>query len=220
VFRRFSTPDARALAVLAGAAGLGLLGCLPGAAGAGDPVTLLAWLALSSPALGAWVGSTRIGFFPFALAVPAAWGLAFVLAHASAPRPLPSAPWALCALAGLFGLGFAIGRRARAALGGAGAVLLATLALAGAPVGCGVLAGGAELARSRPRAAARLLDLSPLVLVLDCAGLDWTHAQDDVYRRAGVEWFTRRSFRGDLAGPAVLVVGCALALLVRPRSEP
>jgi len=65
-----------------------------------------------------------------------------------------------------------------------------------------------------------LLELSPLVLIFDCAGWDWTHAQDEVYRHAGVEWFQRRSFAGNLAGPSVLVVGCLLALLVRPRSEP
>lgn len=221
MFRRFPTPPAPALAVLCLAAGAGFLGLLPGRAGARDPVTVLGWLTLAAPALGTWCGSTRVAFFPFALAVPAAWGLALVLAQASTPRPLSGAHWALCALTGLFALGFAWGRRARAPLGGAGLVLLVTLALAAAPVGGGLVAGGAELARAgHPGMAAALVELSPLVWIFDCAGWDWTHAQGDVYRRAGVEWFQRRSFAGSLAGPSVLVVGCALALLVRARNEP
>jgi len=221
VFRRFPTPPAPTLAVLCAAAVAGFLGLLPGRAGARDPVTLLGWLTLVAPALGTWCGSTRVTFFPFALAVPSAWGLALVLAQAGTPRPLAGAHWALCALAGLFALGFAWGRRARAPLGGAGTVLLVTLALAAAPVGGGLVAGGAELARAgHPRTAATLVELSPLVWVFDCAGWDWTHAQGDVYRRAGVEWFQRRSFAGSLAGPGVLVVGCLLALLVRARNEP
>jgi hypothetical protein len=90
--------------------------------------------------------------------------------------------------------------------------------LAGAAVGFGLLAGGAEVARTHPRAAAWLLDLSPLVLVFDCAGWDWVHAQPEVYAAAGIEWFARRPHPGNLAGPAVLVVGCALAAL--PRAAP
>lgn len=220
MFRRFPTPPAPELTVLGAVAGIGCLGFLPGAAGAGDGVTLLGWLALVAPALGAWAGSTRVALFPFGLWAPAAWGLALVLAEANALRPLPAAHWGLCAIAGLFALGFAYGRRSQAPLGGAGFVLLATLALAGAALGFGLLVGGADLARRHPEAAAWLLDLSPLVLVFDCAGWDWTHAQDEVYRNAGVEWFQRRSFAGNLAGPSVLVVGCLLALLVRPRNAP
>ena len=220
MFHRFPTPDVPSLTVLGTASGLGFLGLLPGAAGALDPVTLLGWLALAAPALGTWSASTRVGFFPFGLAVPALWGFGLVLAQSDAVRPLPSAHWASCAVLGLFAVGFALGRRSRSPFGSAGLVLLLTLTLAGASVGFGLFAGGAELARARPAAAARLLELSPLVLVFDCAGWDWTHAQDEVYRTAGVEWFQRRSFAGNLAGPAVLVVGCALALLVRPRSEP
>jgi hypothetical protein len=220
VFRRIPTPPTDRLLVLAAAAGLGLLGCLPSARGAGSPVALLGWLALVAPSLGALVGRTRIALFPFALAAPATWGLAFAVAQAGAARPLATGLWALCAVAGLFAMGHAMGRRSRELLGGAGAWLFLSLALAALPVGAGLLAGGAELARSHPAVARGLLDLSPLVLVFDCAGFDWTHAQDEVYRRAGIEWFQRRSFAGSLAGPSMLVVGCLLALLVPARSEP
>lgn len=218
MFRRFPPPSARALGTLGASAGAGALGCLPGAAGAFDPVTLCGWLALSAPAAGALVGSSRAPFFPFGLCVPGSWVLLLVLVEARAGGGLPSPLWAACALAGLFGLGFALGRRLAAPLAGAGLVAFATLWLASAPVGLGLVASGSELARSRPALAARLLDLSPLVLAFDCAGHDWTHAQPELYALAGVEWFQRRPYRGELAGPALLMVGCLLAALVRlPR---
>jgi hypothetical protein len=218
VLERFPAPGRDALAVLVLAAALGGLGLLPGVAGALDPVTALGWLALWAPVAGVLCGARGLRLFPFGLAVPGAWLLVLATLGASGPRALVTPLWAGAALGGLFALGLALGRCAvGTALRTAGVVLLAGLALALLATGGGLLAGGAELARSHPRAAARLLDLSPLVLVFDCAGWDWTHAHPELYARAGVEWFQRHPWPADLAGPAALVVGCALAGLAGAR---
>ncbi len=217
----FPPPDRNQLATLVACALAGAFGLLPGAAGARDPVTLLGWLALLAPVAGALCAARGPGLFPFGLAVPAAWILMLVFALAEARVALATPSFAACALGGLFAAGWALGRRARMPLRAAGFLFLLGLVLAGAASGAGLLAGGAELARIHPAAAGWLLDLSPLVLVFDCAGWDWTHAQPEVYARSGVEWFQRHPYRGNLAGPAVLVVGCALARLARaPRPAP
>ena len=186
---------------------LGALGLLPGAAGAGDGNTLLGWLALSAPALGAWLAGAGAG--KELVLVPLAWCLAWLACVGST-----FSPWPMCVVGGLFALGVALGRRFGS--GAAGAAFFLTLAAAGLSLGFGWLPGGAALAPHAPALAARLLDLSPLVLVFDAAGFDWLHAQPEVYAEAGVEWFPRRPWSGHLAGPAVLVVGCLLAALVRP----
>lgn len=214
---RNSTPTAAELATLAACAAAGALGILPGAAGALDPVTALGWMALSAPAAGALCGARGLALFRGSFSVPALWVVLLALVGARAERGFPALPWAACALGGLFACGHALGTWARAPLRSPlvvpGALLFVALVLAGAAQGFGLLAGGTELAREHPGLAARLVDASPLVLVFDCAGWDWTHAQPEVYARAGVEWFQRRAYPGNLAGPAVLVVGCALDLL-------
>jgi hypothetical protein len=202
----------RVVPVLALAGGLGLL---PSATGALDPVAACAWLALFAPAAGILAGAEAPRRVLVALLVPAAWALGLALVGAREPRALPTPHWAACALVGLFAAGWALGVRVRAPLGAAGHALFLGLVLAGASSGFGLLAGGSELARAHPEAARRLLDLSPLVLVLESAGRDWTHAQPELYARSGVEWVQRRPYPGNLAGPAVLVVGCALAWLAR-----
>ena len=171
---------------------------------------MLGWQALSAPAAGVACGAS--GLRAWSLVVPGIWGLVLFLAGAG-EHGLATPHWALCALGGLFALGHALGARSRVRLRSVGWALLLATFLAGAPQGFGLLAGGTELARSHPELAARLLDLSPLVFVFDCAGRDWIHAQPEVYSRAGVEWFQRGPYPGNLAGPAVLVVGCALACL-------
>lgn len=186
---------------------LGALGLLPGSAGACDGNTLLGWLALSAPALGAWLAGARAG--AELVLVPLAWSLAWLACVGAR-----FSPWPPCVVGGLFALGVALGRRHGS--GAAGAAFFLALAAAGLALGFGWLPDGAALAQREPALAARLLDLSPLVLVFDAAGFDWLHAQPEVYARAGVEWFPRRPWSGNLAGPAVLVVGCLLAVLVRP----
>lgn len=216
VFERFPPPPPRALAQLAFSAGLGALGLLPGVAGAFDPLTALGWLTLVAPAAGVLGGASGAAWFPFGACVPWVWGLGLVLLQASGGRALVSPLWPVCALVGLHGLGFALGRRARAPLCAAGLTLLAMLALTGAAVGFGLLAGGTELARAHPGLAAGLLEASPLVWVFDCAGVDWPHAQPEVYARAGIEWFQRRPHAGSLVGPVLLLAGCGLAAFSRP----
>jgi len=214
VFARYSTPDGRSLALLSALGLAGALGCLPGSAGAFDPVSELAWLTLLAPAAGTLLGGSRVASFPFGLAVPALWILFLVLADAQSPRDLPAPQWAAAVVAGLFGVGLAAGRaRPSAAVPLAGAWLLVGLLGVGLALGLGLDDGSSPLAQSHPRLASWLLDLSPLTLAFDCAGWDWTHAQPEVYARSGVEWFGRRPYAGNLAGPTVLVVGSLLAWL-------
>lgn len=205
------SPGARRprLLALVVAGGAGALGLLPTAAGAVDPLALLAWLALLAAAAGHACGALGIALLPYGLAVPGLWATLVVLADLASPRDLPTPLWAMAAVAGLFGLGTALGARLGRPLAGAGALLLAALLAAGAPVQGG-LSRGASWGARHPRLARALVEASPVVLVLECAGLDWTHAQPDVYRLSGVEWFLRRPYRGPLAGTAVLVLGCAL----------
>jgi len=206
----FSPPDRVQLATLAASAASGALGLFPGAAGAADPVTVLGWQVLCAPAAGVACGAAGLG--AWSILVPASFGLLLALTGALV-HGLATPHWALCALGGLFAVGYAFGAHAKLPRRAVGWALFLGTLLAGAPQGFGLLAGGTELARSHPEAAACLLDLSPLVLVFDCAGRDWVHAQPEVYSRSGVEWFQRRAYPGNLAGPAVLVVGCALVFL-------
>lgn len=213
---RPNLPAPRELAVLGAGAGVGALGLLPGAAGAGDATTLLGWLALCAAAVGALVAARGRATFPSGLAVPAAWTALLFLVNGAARRDALATPgWAACALGGLFALGWALGARSSAPARTAGLLVFLALVSSGAALGFGLLAGGAELAPRHPSAARWLLELSPLVLVQECAGRDWTHAHPELYARAGVEWFQRRPYAGNLAGPVVLVVGCALAWLAR-----
>jgi hypothetical protein len=201
-------------AVLAGSAAAGALGALPGASGALDHVAVLGWMTLLAPAAGALCGARGIALPPAAL-IPVGWTLFLAALQPGAPRGFTTLPWAACALVGLFALGLALGARTRSGLLAAGALLYLGLVLASAAQGFGLVAGGAEVARRHPELAARLLDASPQVLVFECAGWDWIHAQPEVYTRGGAEWTQRRAYPGNLAGPAVLVVGCALAALAR-----
>jgi hypothetical protein len=185
-----------------------------------DPVATLAWLALLAPAAGAACGALGIGPWPFAPALPGSWLVALVLADAGSARDLATPLWAGAALLGLFAAGLAVGLLSRMRpLTLAGLVLFLGCGLAGLGLGFGLSGNGTGLARSRPALARLCLDISPLVLVFDCAGFDWLHAQPDVYAASGVEWFPRRPRAGELAGPAVLVVGCSAAWLARARGR-
>lgn len=214
MFRRIPPPSGAAQAWLVGAALAGGLGALPLGAGGGTPAAILAWLALWAPAAGAGLGRRGVALLPFALAVPASWSLVVALTGAALPTPL----WALLAVAGLFALGHALGSALAGTSGGdgtaavrtAGLVLLAALVATGASVGFGVAAAPDG---PPPRWVTAALDLSPVGLVAECAGIDWSRAQPAVYARSGVEWVPRRPWRGSLAGPTVLVVGCALSWL-------
>jgi hypothetical protein len=187
----------------------------------GDPIVLFAWLALTAPALGAAVGAVGARLWPFGLAVPGAWAVAYVIVDATAETQLPTPLFGLAAVVGLFAAGLALGALPLGAPAArTGVVALGTLVLAGASVQGGLGSGARPWAAASPALAAALLDLSPLVLVYECAGLDWTHAHPLVDRLGGAEWVPRQAYSGNLAGPTALVVGCALAcLLPRVRRE-
>ena len=218
------------------ALGLGLLGPLAlavqrvlgtGGAGAVEPVLYLAWLALLAPAAGALAGARGLGLFPFGLAVPGLWLAALALAGASAAGggppgspPLPRPFQAALVVTGLFAAGLAFGCRSpradpalalRVGCARAGLLLLVGALLAG-------LAGrgGAPGRPLEPGLAALALDLSPVTLALESAGVDWMR-DPAVYDPAGTDRFLRHRWRGSLAGPLTLLVGCALALAAELR---
>ena len=196
------SPWRRAVAAAAVSA-LGLAGLWPVGGAGVDGLAALAWLSLAALPLGvgagAWAG--RAGW-----AAPLAWALALSLVQ-SAP---PTLAWALTVVAGLFAAGWGMGARWPGGAGWTAAAALAALALLGALPTLVGLAGDAPWS---PGVAARLLDLSPLSLVLESAGVDWMR-HPAVYGPAGADALgpdLRLPWRGALAGPTALVVGCAVA---------
>lgn len=193
----------RAALEILGLGAVGLAGALP-PGGRGDPALALAWLALWATPAGCLAAARGPGR---AWLAPAVWsgGLALLLGGAA-----PELPWGLAAGAGLFGLGAGLGARdPRAALARAAALLLGGALLAALP-SCGGVAGEAPWS---PVLAARWLDASPASLVVECAGIDWMR-HPAVYAPVGADAIgpqLRLPWRGSLAGPTVLMVGCALA---------
>lgn len=225
---------ARSAALLAGVCVAGGLGALPGSAGAFDALALLGWLATIGVGAGWLLGGSGL-WLRHALAAPGAWSLWLALVLMRGERALATPLDAMGVVLGLFLCGWALGRLAGRACAGAGATLFAALVLSGlsvqggfpdGPPGAG--AGTSEDASPGPGAehpalARALLAVSPLVLVLESAGQDVTHANPLLYRSSGIEWFQRRPWQGRLAAPAALVVGCLAAALAaafgraRPR---
>jgi len=211
----------RDFAVPVAVAAVGALGALPSATSGADPVALLVWIALWSAPAGFACGAAGTRHPALAALAPAAWmGLAAVVDGLS-PRDLPSPAWGALAWSGLFAAGFGLGRLAPGRpFGGIAALFLFSALLAALPVATGHLA-----APLPPPAAARLLDLSPVTLVEECAGVDWMR-HPAVYDPAGsadIDPSLRIAYRGSLAGPLAFVVGCALAAvgvgLARARSK-
>ena len=216
MFRRLDQKNAlepgqgRLLAVAFLFAGLGLL------PRANDPVAYLAWAVLSAPAVGALVGARGIGLLHGA-SPAAGYTLGLIWSDVLGEADLPTPLWAALLVAGGYLAVMALGRLVPGrGVAVAGLVLLGGLVLSGASVQWGLGgAGAASWAGSHPGLARGLLELSPLVWAYDCAGLDWTRTQPEMYRLSGVEWFVRRPWRGSLAGPLSVVVGCALLFLSR-----
>ncbi len=212
--------DARAQlrAVLVPAA-IGCLGATSGAAGALDPVTLFAWLVLAAPACGVLAGAFGVRLWPVGLLAPALWIALLVQAELGSERHL-LVPWSgMAVVSGLFfaglGLGAWVRRRSRPerGLALAGLLLCGMLAASGAGVRGVLSSSGSGFAREFPWLTTTLLEASPLVFAFECAGVDYTHMQPDVYARSTVEWFPRLPYRGALAAPVVLLVGSLSALL-------
>jgi len=192
-----------------------------GALGAADPVALLVWISIWSAAAGAICGATSVRHVALAAVPPAAWmGIAAVVDGSSA-RDLPSPAWAALAWSGLYAAGFGVGRLARGrTFAVAGVLFLLASLLALLPILPGTL--GAPLP---PPVEARLLDLAPATLVVECAGVDWMRhpAIYDAAGTADIDPSLRLPYRGSLAGPIAFVVGCLLAAagegIARARSK-
>jgi len=206
-----------ALAALALA---GALGAWP-LAGAADPIADLFWIAVLAPAAGALAAAAGLALVPLGWLVPVLW--CAPIWFAAGAHPLPSLGWSALAWSGLYAAGSAWGSFVRERGTSAWAAAAGALALTGV---LALLPARAALgARPWPANVARtLLDLSPSALVIECAGVDWMR-QPAVYDPVGSDRFERRAWRGELAGPAALVLGCALAAVahfagrrtVRPR---
>lgn len=198
-----SLPFGARLVLGLAAAGVGLAGAPP------EPLGL-AWLALVAAPAGTLAG----GLGRAGLAVPAVWA-GWLLAA--------GLPWAAAAVLGLVALGAAVGtRRPTTRVADAGVLLLLGAALAGLPS----LGGVAGHAPWSPKTTAVLLDLSPVVLVVECAGVDWLR-HPAVYGPAGGDAIgpvLRGPWSGPLAGSVSLLVGCLLLagarVLPSPTGEP
>jgi hypothetical protein len=186
-------------AELAFAACLAAVHFVPWLAQRPDPLRALAWTALSTPTLGCLVATRASQVLGAGLLLPGAAMLVIVLQDASSEVDLPGPLWAALALAGLHWIGLAAGRLgSRNPWSTSAAVLLLTLGLTALPS-----LGGLVRAPWPPVFAARSLDLSPVVFVEECAGVDWMrHAA--VYSAVGTDSIgpeLRTPWRGRLAGP-------------------
>ena len=170
-----------------------------------DPERALGWLALW--ALPAGVLAARSDRpWRVVLLAPVLLGV-FVAPALEVPDPIGGG----AAAAGLYALGVGLGLGlATTAWRAAGAAWLTAVALAGLPS----LAGVGSPAPWPPALAARLLDVSPIGLVAESAGIDWMrHAT--VYDPVGSSSIgpeLRAAWPGRLAGAAVLLLGCLSAL--------
>ena len=208
--KRTDSVSARELVSSLAIAATGALGLLvPGEPSeTGRVIVLLGWLALLAPAAGAFVAARGTALWPLALVAPAVWMALVGVIDASSLHGLPTPAWAGVAWTGLYLSGFGIGCvQSGRPFAYAGALLfLATslFALSGA-FGFRVAGGGHELA-------AWLLDLSPVTLVVECAGIDWMR-HPAIYDVAGdIPPDVRTAYRGILAGPCVLLVGLTFAI--------
>ncbi|MBI5433302.1 MAG: hypothetical protein HZA52_10785 [Planctomycetes bacterium] len=188
---------------------VGSLGALPVSARGPDLFAALAWIALGAAPLGALARALDVRLLPYGVVAPAVWMGAVAVLDAAVARDLPTPFWAAWVWTGLFAAGWGVATLAgtRRAWAPAGLLCLSALLVA--------LPEKGRFA-SEPWPApvvARTLELSPLAWVTESAGaIDWPW-QKSHYDALGVDRFERRAFRGPLAGPVALVVGCALAWL-------
>jgi hypothetical protein len=207
--RRGGSITARDLLSALGIAAIGALGSWPGTNGEPDPLASAVWLAFIAPACGVACRAIGLRFWPAAVVVPATWMFLIGLADGLSRRDLPRPIWAGAAIAGLFGIGFALGSLPwLRAWRGASIVLLATALLCALPV-----SGVFLRVPPAPAVTARLLDLAPTTLVGECAGVDWMRhpAIYDAASTSDIDPSLRTPYDGRLAGGLVFVVGCALA---------
>ncbi len=210
-------PLARELLLALSFGALGAFGTLPGRRGP-DPLAALAWIAILALPCGLACGGLRLRPWPFAASVPALWMIALALAGVASERTLGTPLWAALGWTGIFAAGWGLARACSAGARGVAIGLCLSLSLAVLP------AAGAFLGRPWPApVAARLLDLSPVGVCMESAGVDWLR-HPAIYEPAGaldIDPGLRQPFRGKLAGPALLLLGCALAAFgtVRARAR-
>jgi hypothetical protein len=219
-----SRRDSQALRELGRALGLacvGLVGALPLASGpagrASDPLLLLAWLALCAAPCGAALVALGLRPWPYGAAVVGAWGTLVVIVAGTSVREVPTPLWGVLALAGLTAGGAALAQFARAPAQVALALGALGLGLALLPVAPGIAGVPWPIA-----VASAALEASPVTLVAEASGLDWMRTAG-VYDSAGTDRLERAPWRGELAGPVALVLGCAalgVAALVRRSPSP
>ena len=206
---------ARQLLLALGFGALGSLGTLPGERGP-DPLAALTWIAVVALPCGLGCGALGLRLWPFAASVPALWMTALALAGAASERALATPVWAALAFSGIFASGWGIGRASGAGVRACAACLCLAVLLTVLP------AAGEFLGRPwPPPLAARLLDLSPVGVCLESAGVDWMR-QPSVYEPAGaldIDPGLRHPWRGKLAGPGLLMLGCALAAFGAARAR-
>ena len=194
----------------------GALGLLPGTAGWFSAAGLLAWLALWALPAGFLAASAAIG--RLAALPPLLWAVLGVAVGSGLDDPVGG----VLAVAGLYALGFALGRLwPGRALVGAGLLLLGTGLLTALPS-----AGGALEQPWPALVTARLLDLSPVVWVFESAGVDWMR-HPSVYELAGagdldpdlrVAWGGWRAALFFLAGASMAALLAARLRGPRPRT--
>ena len=209
-----SSVSARDLCVVFAVAALG---AAP-AAWSDDPITVLVWLSIWALPAGFLCGALGLRLWPAGLAVPGIWMGAVTLVDAASDVDLPRPIWAVCVFSGFFAAGFGCGAWAgpRRLWGGCASLLLLAAIATGLPH-----KGGLSDDTWSPEVAARLLDLSPSALVVESAGVDWMR-HPAVYDPVGTSSIgpdLRTAWRGFLAGPTVLLVGCALVLLGRRKNR-
>jgi hypothetical protein len=201
-------------------AAVGALGALPldppGPRSGADPLFALVWAASAAPIAGACAGRLRLTPWTFGLAAPAAWTLALVWASTDSPRLAPTPLWAAAAWMGLFAFGAAAGRASAERSSQAPWLV----ALAATALNAAAWAPGALGSPWAPHIASTLLDLAPVTLVVECAGLDWMR-HDFLYRAVQTDRFERAAWSGALAGPSCLLLGystwTAVEVLARRR---
>lgn len=205
----------RELALAASIALFGAVGALPGARGASEPLALAAWLSIAAFPAGFLAGSSSLAPWPLAASIPAVWMGLFAFVDGFSPRDVPSPAWAALAWSGLFAAGYGAGHRCeRVRFAGACVSFLGGALLCALP-----LWGSFARAPLPPRIAALALDAAPAVFVLECAGVDVARhpAVYDAASTVDIDPAMRTPWRGSLASPLALVLGCALAWLLARR---
>ncbi len=199
-----------------GALGAGALDP-PGPRAGADPLFAMVWAGIAAPLAGALAGRLRLTPWTYGLAAPAAWTLALVWASTDSPRIAPTPLWAAAAWMGLFALGGALGRfRAERTSQAPYYVALGATALNAA-----AWAPGALGSPWPPELASALLDLAPVTLVVECAGLDWMR-HGFLYDTLQTDRFERAAWSGVQAGPTCLLLGYSAwaAVEVLARRQP